>query len=119
MGYFVSFRQCSFPVLASRQERVPLTPSVKILPPATAGVDRVFLSPGAPGPGLYGAGYGSDPQIFSPLSTSKQSTTSFSFCRVKTYTLPPATTGEEYPSPTVTFHSSLSVLGHFAGTMTP
>src|SRR5262249_47874871 len=41
------------------------------------------------------------------------------FSRVKTYILPPATTGEAIPSPTVIFHSSFSVRGHFFGALTP
>src|SRR5436190_19638941 len=112
MGWLLEcLRQWTFPVFASRQERISPTPSVKTFPSATTGVARVFVSPGAAGPGLYGAAYGSDRQISLPVATSTHCTTSSSFCRVKTYTLSPTTTGDAYPSPTGTFHSSFRVLG--------
>src|SRR5262245_4479403 len=55
--YLVSLRQSSFPVRASRHERMPVMPRVKTLPSATAGVDRGRSSAfPSPGPTLYGAG---------------------------------------------------------------
>ena len=53
-------------------------------PPATAGVDRGPMLNASPGPGLNGAGYGSDRQSSLPPARSRQRTTSLSFCRVKT-----------------------------------
>src|SRR5437870_4336340 len=96
----VSFRHATLPVAASRQETAPQTPSVQILPSATAGVLR------GPGCALAEAPVTAFAVCLSfhstvPLPASRHETTSSLPCRVKAYTLSPTSTGDASPSPTV------------------
>src|SRR5437763_9057887 len=71
-----------FPLAASRQERVPRTPSVTTLPSATVGE---LLGPENPeaGPDAPADSYLSCQSSF-PVATSRQRVTSFPSCREKT-----------------------------------
>src|SRR5262245_15611537 len=76
---FVSLRQTTLPLAASRQETVPPTPRVQTLPSPTAGLLRGPLNPCAPrpaaGPLISGAAYLSF-QSSLPLAASRQVMTS-------------------------------------------
>src|SRR5262249_20578589 len=90
------------------------------LPSATAGVDRgPRLKPPSPGQFFAGAAYDFDRHFSLPLLVSRHSSRSSPFSRVKTKMRSPATTGDATPSPTVTFHSSFRLWGHFFGPLTP
>src|SRR6516164_9095969 len=101
-------RHNSFPVAASRQERVPRTPSVTILPSATAGEPLGPENPEA-GPVAPPASYFSCQSSF-PVAASRQRVTSFPPWRAKTYSLSPTQAGVATPSPTGTFHFWVSSL---------
>src|SRR3954469_14876706 len=81
-----SFRHATLPVAASRQESTPPTPSVQILPPATAGELR---GPGCPPPTEAAAPVTGTAAYLSfhnslPLFASRHRVTSSSPCRAKT-----------------------------------
>src|SRR5262245_488529 len=120
-GFFsVSCRQRSFPVAASKQETAPSAPSVQTLPSPTAGVLRVPANRPPPEAGpLMAAVLNLSSQLFSPVSASRHRVTSSLPWRLKTYTFPAATTGEETPSPTVLDHFSVSSFGHALGALKP
>src|SRR5579885_2404444 len=112
-----SLRHSTFPVAASRQDRVPRTPRVTTFPPATAGEHR---APGkeAAGPDAPPASYLSD-QTSLPSVALRQRRTSWPLPRVKTNSRSPTRAGVATPSPTVTFHFSVSSLGQVAGAVNP
>src|SRR5215207_1362414 len=89
----LSLRQTTLPLLASRQERTPRTPSVQTLPPATAGVLR--------GPGCFAAGPAAGCVAYMsfhtslPLVASRQRMTSSPPCRPMTKILSPTITGDD------------------------
>src|SRR5437773_11496180 len=80
-----SFRQSFLPDAASRQETIPRTPTVTTLPSVTVGELRGPENPCA-GPDAPSDSYLSC-QTSLPSAALRQRSTSFSSCRVKTYSL--------------------------------
>src|SRR5437588_162121 len=79
---FVSFRQSTLPVAASRQERTPPTPNVQTFPSATVGELR---GPGCPPPGpLTACAAYLSSHTGLPLAASRQAVTSSLSLRAKT-----------------------------------
>src|SRR5512142_1889090 len=67
---------------------------------------------------VYGASYASCHTSF-PVAMSKAETISRCSTRENTYTVPPETTGDEWPAPTVTFHAGVRFSGHGRGAVNP
>src|SRR5436190_19583418 len=113
-----SLRQSRFPLVASKQERTPATPSVQTFPSTTAGELRGPEWAGAAPPVTTCAAYLSCQRTL-PLVASRQVVTSSPSCRVKSYNLSPTIAGVESPIPTATFHFCVSSLGQVAGALKP
>src|SRR4051794_5682941 len=110
-----SLRQSFLPLVASRQEITPRTPTVTTLPSATVGEllgpEKLAAGPCAPWLSYFSC------QSSLPVPASRHRRISFPSWRENTYSFSPAKAGVATPSPTVTFHFCVNSFSHVLGAL--